>query len=235
MGKKCCHDCVYAIRSAMMAICGFASGWGVRMLCVNHADSPGKPRNVGPGGACRNFHPKHKPPVRVEPPPPPSDDVRYIGLTRGLFVIVDAADYDCLNKYRWHAMGTDRHPYAVRMAHRRLIRMHNVILPPPPGKVVDHINGNTLDNRRCNLRICTIQENSFNRRPSSKTGLKGVNFHRGKWDAQIGHNGKQITIGSFATKEEAVRARDAKAIELWGEYAWLNDPAAQPPPKPKDG
>lgn len=92
--------------------------------------------------------------------------------------------------------------------------------------VIDHINGNGLDNRRCNLRICTQAENVRNNR--GRMGMtsqyKGVSKWEGQWIATITSHGKQVRIGQFATEHEAALAYDAAARELHGEYAHLNLP-----------
>jgi hypothetical protein len=96
------------------------------------------------------------------------------------------------------------------------------------GEYVDHINGNVLDNRKSNLRICTNAENCRNTGPykNNKSGYRGVSWHKRdkEWRAQIKHNGKVIWISAHKDKEEAARARDTKALELQGEFAWLNFP-----------
>jgi len=88
------------------------------------------------------------------------------------------------------------------------------------GKIVDHINGNSLDNRRSNLRLASKAVNSRNTRlPSTNTsGYKGVSFYRktGKWRAYIKHNDKTYWLGMFVDKEDANRARLQKERELWG-------------------
>lgn len=105
--------------------------------------------------------------------------------------------------------------------------MHRFIMMAPEGLEVDHINGNRLDNRECNLRIVTPSKNQYNRRMqrNNKTGYKGVSFDRsrGKFMASISANGKQINLGRFKTAEEAARAYNQAALELHGEYAFLND------------
>ena len=112
----------------------------------------------------------------------------------------------------------------------REVRIHNLILDRPPreGKlVVDHINGNVLDNRKCNLRVCTHAENMRNttkRRKGNTSGYTGVSKCGKRWAASIGYRGKDIYLGTFGNKEEAARARDLKAIELHGEFASLNFP-----------
>lgn len=89
-----------------------------------------------------------------------------------------------------------------------------------PDGEIDHINGNTLDNRICNLRDVTRQDNCKNRtiRSDSKSGVNGVRFQNGKWVARITHNGKRITLGSFEDLEQAKIAR-REAEEKYGYHA----------------
>lgn len=106
------------------------------------------------------------------------------------------------------------------------VYLHRLIAGARKGEVVDHINGNSLDNRKANLRICTKAENSRNRKlgPTNKSGFKGVSWeaHTGKWRAKIGTDHKQITIGRFDTKEDAARAYNEAAIKYHGPFARLN-------------
>lgn len=101
----------------------------------------------------------------------------------------------------------------------------------PDGMQTDHINGDRLDNRRANLRICNGMENARNRGVSARhieipSRYKGVSWERraARWQAQIGCDGKKFHLGLFATEEEAARAYDAKARELHGDFARLNFP-----------
>jgi hypothetical protein len=98
---------------------------------------------------------------------------------------------------------------------------------PPEGMVVDHINGNGLNNRRSNMRNCTRAQNSANRRPKrgAASPYKGV-FPRpdGKFEASICHDGRKQYLGRFENEIEAARAYDKKAKELHGEFAYLNFP-----------
>lgn len=110
--------------------------------------------------------------------------------------------------------------------------MHRVILERSlersllEGEVSDHINGNPLDNRRVNLRLATKAQNAMNRgiNANSKSGYKGVSHHKssGRWNAMIGINGKQKSLGYFNTPEEAAQAYNESALELHGEFARLN-------------
>lgn len=103
--------------------------------------------------------------------------------------------------------------------------LHRVIMNAPPGVQVDHINGDTLDNRRCNLRLCTHKENGHNRKLQGGTSkFKGVTWHKRdrKWQAGIRHNGKQIHLGYFNDDVEAARAYDRAARKYFGEFARVN-------------
>lgn len=153
-----------------------------------------------------------------------------IPLTQGEKAIVDVEDYSELVKYNW-AYGTDG--YAVRNVRFKpnseqvSVRMHRQILNPPDEFVVDHINGNTLDNRRKNLRVCEHKENLRNRgTPANNTsGFKGVSWHSDseKWVANIKADGKPKYIGTFDCKVDAAKAYNEQALLLHGEFAKLND------------
>lgn len=95
----------------------------------------------------------------------------------------------------------------------------------PKGMDTDHINHDRIDNRKSNLRICTASQNGSNRSiVSSKSGFKGVTFHKhkSKWMSVTRHNGKQIHIGYYDTPEEAAKAYDKKARKLKGEFSCTN-------------
>ena len=150
-------------------------------------------------------------------------------LIGGQEVLVDDEDFDALNALRWHINwnAAGKNCYATRRkkvdGKWTLSLMHREIINAPLGSVTDHINGNGLDNRRCNLRICSQAENARNRRKSKKTPLfKGIQRLRSEWRAQIGHDGKTHHLGRFKTAEEAARAYDAAARILHGEFALLN-------------
>lgn len=148
--------------------------------------------------------------------------------------LIDAADSELVNQYSWFQSRdykTGRTIYAVtqvqRNGQRRHIQMHRIITGAKPGEIVDHINGNGLDNRRCNLRICTHAENQRNQaKTRGSSRFKGVSWHKaaGKWSASIRCDGKSRHIGLFAIEEHAAAAYDRKAIELFGEFARLNYP-----------
>jgi hypothetical protein len=219
-----CSQCVFCVSNLMLWARTLLSGFPVSGLCANHPDTPGQMRPV-PGRPCRNFRAK---PYRLEPPIPPNSKVRYITLTRGLHALVDAEDYEWLKDYKWHATysrasGT---MYACRRDGRRTVLLHRQIMNPPKGMVVDHINGNGLDNRRCNLRICTQAQNAHNRRGHAgrKSRFLGVSPRGDKWEARVGRQ----HLGLFDDEVEAAKVRDRKARELYGEHAWLNFPPGSP-------
>jgi hypothetical protein len=153
-------------------------------------------------------------------------NVRTIPLTRGKAAIVDAADYDRLACRKWHARKVGESFYAVRVEGRRSVYMHREIMNAPAGLLCDHKNHLTLDDRRCNLRPCTWAENARNRRPdrNGTSQYKGVCrlSAAGKWRAAICYEGRSIYIGCYEYEQDAAIAYDDMAIELFGEFAFLN-------------
>jgi hypothetical protein len=147
-----------------------------------------------------------------------------IELTKGKYALVDDDAGPEITGHKWCFNGR----YAVRFitenGTRKVLKMHRVIMNAPKGLQIDHINGNKLDNRSCNLRLCTHAQNSQNR-PGKKTnwtGYKGVTAKGKKFVARIKANGKHITIGTFATALEAAAAYNERAISLFGEFAFTN-------------
>jgi hypothetical protein len=153
-----------------------------------------------------------------------------ISLTKGQFAIVDAADYEWLNQWKWqakwnHKTGSfyaDRDEFNGSRENRYVVRMHREVLGLQRGDKLqgEHRNHNTLDNRRSNLRIATHSENMYNRRLNSNSscGLKGVTRHGKHWRAQIQVNKKHMVIGQYRTPEEAHLAYCEKSKELHGGF-----------------
>lgn len=146
---------------------------------------------------------------------------------------MDDEDYELLAAYRWIAMKGYRTYYACRHEHpegkTKTILMHRVITNAPRGKDVDHVDGDGLRNIRSNLRMVTNAENQRNRQKHkhAKSHFRGVKFdNRGKrkWIAVISHNGYTQYLGAYHTPEEAARAWDKRATELWPNHARLNFP-----------
>lgn len=139
------------------------------------------------------------------------------------FAIVDDEDFELVNQYQWrgHKGGnSDNHIYAVTR-----LRMHRLVMQAPPGMVVDHINGDTLDNRKCNLRLCTTSQNQQNSRPRKGTSrYKGVSYNakKKKWLGAFMANGKVHYVGCFTSEEQWAKAVDKKRKEVCGDYATTN-------------
>jgi hypothetical protein len=158
---------------------------------------------------------------------------RRIYLGEGKFTLVDSQDYYRLKNFNWWVKGNGTNLYAARNSitstlRNKTVYLHRQIMDPPPGLVVDHKNGDSLDNRRANLRLATHQENMRNRRKRKNTSSQyiGVHFDKRKrrWAAHIRYNGKKIWLGYFDSEIEAARAYDAAAKKYHIEFARLNFP-----------
>lgn len=226
--RRCCGSCTYAERLRTRWLRVILLRWPGLLICFQHPDAPGEISEVHPSGVCENFRARTDRPEEVERLRPPGTSVRYIPLTKGKYAIVDAEDYPELAQYRWHAhvRKDGGMCYAVRNSGRKTIMMHRQIMKPPEGMVVDHINHNGANNRRCNLRVCTQAENTRNKRrfAAGKSRYRGVTPMGDKWRAVVSHNGRTHYVGVYDTEIEAALARDRKAVELAGEFAVLNFP-----------
>ena len=152
-----------------------------------------------------------------------------IPLTKGFVTIVDESDYDWLNKWKWQYATVRDAGYAVHAIRSELgkydvVRMHRLIMNPSEEMYIDHINGDRLDNRRCNLRICTNTQNSQNRKIKKGRKYKGVCLERrnNKWRAYIDVNKIRINLGTFIYEIDAANAYNEAAIKYFGEFARLN-------------
>jgi len=153
-----------------------------------------------------------------------------IPLTQGKFAKVDPEDYIWLSQFRWHCKTNINTIYAVRTVSvdgkSKRVYMHRIIADTPDNLVCDHINHNGLDNRKKNLRNCTLKENNANSRCSatSSSKYKGVSFSKtkGKWAAYTKKDGRQFFLGHFSSETAAAKAYDKKAKEFFGNYANLN-------------
>lgn len=149
-------------------------------------------------------------------------------LKNGLFAIVDDDLFDDLNNRKWSLLWNGYVRRRNKGANTGYIYLHNLIMQPSEGLWVDHIDGNKLDNRRSNLRICTHSQNTANRKRKSgefSSLYKGVTFdkNRNRWRASIAFNGKRRRIGDFMNELEAAQAYNEAAIKTHGEFAKLNN------------
>ena len=158
--------------------------------------------------------------------------MRTIILARGEQVKVDDKDYEFLNQWKWHksskgyAVHRFHYPSSYKTPISKTVLMHRVLTFAKDGIQVDHINGDKLDNRKENLRLCNNSQNHMNKgvQSNSTTGYKGVSFEKsiGRYRAYLNLNGKRYNLKTWETPEEAALAYNEKAKELFGEFACLN-------------
>jgi hypothetical protein len=154
--------------------------------------------------------------------------MKEISLSKGKFALVDDEDFERVSQFKWTYTAPG---YAYRQTYHKGIRerfyLHRFIMEAnESANVVDHINGNKLDNRKANLRLCTHKENIQNSKlPSDNTsGYKGVSLDksRNKWLSYISINRKFKYLGRFKCKHAAGEAYNKAAIQLYGAFAKLN-------------
>ena len=152
-----------------------------------------------------------------------------IKLSKGRYAIVDDEDYEWLSKHKWNC-GALR--YAVRtlprLKDKKMVYMHREVNKTPEGMDTDHINGDTLDNRKVNLRTCTRSENMMNSglRSDNSSGFKGVSWNKRakKWVAYIRSSpGNRVYLGLHDDVDDAVRAYNEAVIKYHGEFAYQNE------------
>lgn len=135
--------------------------------------------------------------------------------------ICDLDDWEKVKDMCWYK--TSDYPYSKTSPYTDGIVITKLIMDCPDGMIVDHINGNVWDNRKCNLRVVANSQNGMNRGvPENNTsGHKGVTWYktRNKWMAQIFKEGKRYFLGYFDNIEDAIKARENAEIELFGDYS----------------
>lgn len=140
------------------------------------------------------------------------------------YTIIDKMDKEKIEPFKWCCSSKG---YAVRTGkNKESLSVHRVVMNAKPGQIIDHINGNPLDNRKSNLRFVSSQQNSFNTKKSitNSSGFKGVSWHKNHklWQACVYFGNTSKFLGNYLTKEEAALAYNLYVKETRGEYANLN-------------
>jgi len=239
--ERCCWNCMYGRRPKDRLLRIALHDFPGLLICFHRAGAGGQMTGVPPQGTCSRFRPRsslkplpprkpvdktvgHRAPRGEKAYDPDKDECR-IWLTDDLYTTVRPRDYEELSRHRWHATWRGRNVYAIRRDGGRTFYMHRDLARPPEGYDVDHIDCDGLNNCRDNLRVCTRRQNAVNRGPcGGQTGFVGVFRHRDKWGARIQYRGDVLTLGIYETPVEAAKARDRKAYELHGRFAYLNFP-----------
>ena len=147
---------------------------------------------------------------------------KIIALTHGKVAQVSNADFKTLNQRKWQFDGR----YAICKIGTKTVYMHREIMHTPKAMDTDHINGDKLDNRRTNLRICNRSQNMANcqTRNTNTSGYKGVCWDKAnsKWQVHITIDGRAVKLGRFANLLDAARAYDKAAKEMFGDFAKTN-------------
>lgn len=165
-------------------------------------------------------------------PMTPESYTALVPATKGIFALVDIEDLPRVLKYSWRASFSRNGKFYIETSLKRVngkqpkLKLHQLILGVKEGFVIDHINGDTSDNRRCNLRHATMSENQSNqiRRKHNSSKYRGVYWKKSqkKWVASIRHLNKRYHIGYFSSEAEAALAFNAVAKEMKGPYVCLN-------------
>jgi hypothetical protein len=159
--------------------------------------------------------------------------MKQVPVSEGCVATVDDEDYERVIQHKWRVQRVGRNAYAYTSISGKQVLMHRLIVNAEKGTMIDHADGNGLNNQKSNLRPCTYAQNFANARPKqtkNKTSeYKGIWFIqtvpcRRCWRAAITAEGKRLNIGTFMTEVEAARAYDAAAKALHGEFARLNFP-----------
>lgn len=152
--------------------------------------------------------------------------MKYLELTQGLKAIIDDEDFELASKFKWYAQKCAGNKTYARRSGKNGISLHRFLMNPLEKIEVDHINGDPLDNRRNNLRLCEHRDNLRNKKmkTTNKYGFKGVRIKAGKIkpSAEIVVDGKTIHLGYFDTLVQAALAYDQAATKHFGNFARLN-------------
>ncbi|ULT55392.1 HNH endonuclease [Neobacillus drentensis] len=151
--------------------------------------------------------------------------MKEIKLYDGSITVVDDEDFEKYGNYKYYSNGKG---HVYRNGEKGTMYLHREIMNAPDGMIVDHINGDKLDNQKSNLRIATPRQNQFNKR---KTGKETSSIYKGvcwikktsAWLSSIRIDGVRTNLGYYETEEAAAIAYNEKAKSYHGEFAVLND------------
>lgn len=145
-----------------------------------------------------------------------------VPLSHGVFAVVDNRDAERVLAHRWHLHRNGSRTYAIRRdgRARRAVLLHRFVVDASPGQIVDHRDGDGLNNTRANLRLASNQQNAWNGRAKGEVPLRGVRVVGDKFAASIWPNNRHINLGTtYATAEQASAVYNAAAVALYGEFA----------------
>ena len=155
--------------------------------------------------------------------------MKEIELANGEIAIIDEEDWLLVAQYKWRLLEKRYTKYAQANIKKngkwRTMRMHRLIMNCPRNIQIDHIDHDGLNNRKSNLRFATNQQNNFNRKGyDTSSKYKGVTWRTKlkKWEAQIQTKGKSKYLGYYANENDAARAYNKMAVQVFGEYAYVN-------------
>lgn len=153
--------------------------------------------------------------------------MKKIKLTKNKFTIVDDEDYEILNQHKWYCLNDYAARDKITDKRKRTLYMHRLIMNCSESSYVDHVDGNPLNNRRENLRICSQSQNNMNRNKTEgnfSSRYKGVSFdkERNKWVMRLQKDGKCIIRKRFEKELDAAVFYNEMALKVYGEFAVLN-------------
>lgn len=154
--------------------------------------------------------------------------MKTLSLKSSQTILIDDDDYEQFKNYKWFLTNgyptTNTGGYSNKIQNKN--KLHRMICKAKKGEFVDHINGNKLDNRKCNLRLCSRSQNLSNAKihKNNTSGYKGVSLIKstGQWQATITVNKKKIYLGIFWDKKEAAKEYDKAATKYFKEFAKTN-------------
>lgn len=156
-----------------------------------------------------------------------STKIKRIRLKSGKYAFVDEKDYSIVCGFKWRELIDVSRRYVITSRNKKTIYMHRLIMNAKKRQIIDHIDGNQVNNTRSNLRFCNNKQNQMNAKKQNRkttSRFKGVYYHKGrnKWLAQIQKNGKWYYCGIYLSEKEAAIAYNKQAIKKFGEFSRLN-------------